>query len=721
MNRFLPCLGAAFGLALCGPAPAGAQAPLPLYTDRLVNGFEDWSWATRDLANTNPVHSGTQSISVTASTWQALSFYHAAFDATVYSNLTFWAHGGGSGGQRLQAYAQFDTNTGPTYLLPGLPANTWQRFVVPFDALGLARVTNLWRLNLQLHASGTSGTFYVDDVQLEARPAPALVRLSVLATQAVRSVDARWFGVNTAVWDNDFGDNTTERTRTIGLLREMGLTTLRFPGGSLSDEYHWASNKSGTNTWEWNTSFVDFWRVATNLLAEVFITVNYGSGTPQEAAGWVRHANVTNRLGFKYWEIGNENYGPWETDTNARPHDAYTYAVRAREYIQQMKAADPTIRVGVVAVPGEDNYANGYTDHPAYNPRTGQTHYGWTPVMLTTLKNHGVTPDFLVHHHYPQWTPSHPTRSPNSDALLLQSTGNWAADAADLRQQITDYFGAGGEQIELVVTENNSDAGAQGRQSTSLVNALYYADSLGRLMQTEFNAFVWWDLRNGTDTTGSFDPTLYGWRTFGDLGMINGAETRLPPFYAAKLMSAFARAGDTVVAAVSDYPLLAVHAARRTNGALSVLVINKDSATNLTASLSLQGFVPAPVAAVRSFGIPNDEAASTNGPAAARDVSTNSFAGAAASFSYTFPPLSLTLFSLVPAPPALAVVSPAPTNAFVFQLEGQPNVPYVIQSSTNLLDWVWEATHTLTTTPLNITNPVGAATPQKYWRALWQP
>ena len=26
-------------------------------------------------------------------------------------------------------------------------------------------------------------------------------------------------------------------------------------------------------------------------------------------------------LGFKYWEIGNECYGTWETDSNAVPHD----------------------------------------------------------------------------------------------------------------------------------------------------------------------------------------------------------------------------------------------------------------------------------------------------------------------------------------------------------------------------------------------------------------
>ena len=127
-------------------------------------------------------------------------------------------------------------------------------------------------------------------------------------------------------------------------------------------------------------------------------------------------------------EIGNENYGTWETDTNNLPHDPYTYAVRAKEFILQMKAADPTIKVGVVGVTGEDAFAN-YSNHPATNPRTGIAHNGWTPVMLATLKSLNVTPDFLVHHVYPVFT------FQESDPLLLQASSIWAVDDIDLRQQ----------------------------------------------------------------------------------------------------------------------------------------------------------------------------------------------------------------------------------------------------------------------------------------------
>src|SRR3954470_12748865 len=114
-----------------------------------------------------------------------------------------------------------------------------------------------------------------------------------------------------------------------------------------------------------------------------------------------------------------------------------------------------------------------------------------------------------------------------------------------------------------------------GRQSTSIVNALYLTDSMGQLMKTEFNAYVWWDLRNGSDTQGDFDPTLYGWRTYGDYGVLSTANVRHPTFYAGKLLQYFVAGGDTVLNASSDSLLLSTYAVRKASGAMSLLVINK--------------------------------------------------------------------------------------------------------------------------------------------------
>jgi hypothetical protein len=685
-----------------------AQTNFPVYADQLSNGFQDWSWGTHDFSSPSPVHSGTGAISFSGEAWQAVSIWHADFNPGSYTNLDFWINGGATGGQVVQIYLQYGTNSAPAYPLPPLPANSWQHYFIPFAALGLANVTNLNRLNFQLNGSGATGPFYLDDINYTAVP-PSPVHLSVDASQMLRVADARWFGLNTAVWDSYF-----DTTATASALAELGTRILRFPGGSLSDEYHWATGKSSTNTWVWGVNFQNFIHIATNADAQAIITVNYGSGTAQEAAAWVRNANITNHLAFRYWEVGNENYGTWETDTNSNPHDPYTYAVRAAQYITQMKSADPTIRIGVPAVTGEDSNDNGYSGHPAANTRTGATHNGWTPVVLATLKSLGVTPDFLVYHVYPEYLA-------DNDQSLLQASANWANDAADLRQQITDYAGVTGTNIELLCTENNADAGTQGRQSTSIVNGLYLADSLASLMKTEFNAFIWWDLRNGSDSQGAggdFNTSLYGWRNNGDLGIIGGSNTRYPVFYTFKLMQYFAQPGDTVLNATSDYSLLSTFAARKADGALAVLVINKDNATTFNAQLTLTNFIPWTNALMRSFGIAQDEATRTNGPAAAQDIATNQLAVAGNTFTTPFPPYSVTLLTFSPVAPQLAILPPA-NGRCILQVQGQPGVPYQIQTSPNFFSWSSNATVTLSGTTGYVTNQLSSGA--KFWRAVWRP
>jgi hypothetical protein len=720
MNRTkLLRLTAATAAIAAATTIAHAQANLPIYTDHLVNGFQDWSWGPRNLSCTTLIHSGSDSISGSLTNWQGLSFEHPDFNVSPYASFSFWIHGGTNGGglvgggQVIQVSAVHGTNSGPAYVLPALSAGPWQQYTIPLSTLGVANATNVNRFNFQLTASGSTNMFYLDDIQLNAAPAPAVVHLTLQATQALRSADARWAGFNTAIWDGNF-----DTPQTVSLLKEAGTTILRFPGGSLSDEYHWAINKSLTNAWQWQTSFTNFMHVATNVGAQAFITVNYGTGTANEASNWVHYANNVMKLGFKYWEIGNENYGAsWETDSNTFPHDPFTYATRASNYFFMMRAADPTIKIGVVVTPGENSYSNGYSNNPAYNPRTGQTNYGWTAVVLTTLKSQGITPDFLIHHVYPEYT------GQESDPLLLQSAVNWAHDAAHLRQQVSDYIGAGGQGIELLSTENNSNAGNQGRQSTSLVNGLYYADSLGQLMKTEFNAMVWWDLRNSTDTKGSFDPTLYGWRSYGDLGVINGLTNRDPTFYAFKLMQSFVSAGDTVLNATSDYLLLSVYATRHTNGSVSLLVLNKDTTTNFNAQVAINGFSPYGTATMRSYGIPQDEATRTNAAYSAQDISTSSMTGISSSFSQSFPPLSMTLLTLAPNSPQLLVLPPAPQpgGPLVLQLQGQPGIPYILQTSTNFGPWFSVSTNTLVGSSLSITNPTSPSNPLTLFRALWQP
>jgi len=473
------------------------------------------------------------------------------------------------------------------------------------------------------------------------------VHIIVDSTKTVRTVDPRMFALNTAIWDSAFD---SDLTRT--MLGAAQIKALRFPGGSLSDLYHWQTGKSdgtppGSPPVTWVTNFDNFAHVAMPLNAQVFITINYGSGTVQEAADWVTYSNVTKGYGFKYWEIGNECYGSWENDTHAVKWDPYSYALEVQACAAAMKAVDPTIKIGVVIVTGEDQYANNQ-NHPATNPRTGQVHYGWTPVMLSTLKSLGVTPDYVIYHRYEQ-APGH-----ESDAGLLQAAATWKNDAANLRQQINDYMGTAGPGIEIVCTENNSVYSNPGKQTTSLVNGLYLADSTGQLLQTEFNAMVWWDLRNGVDTSNNNSSSLYGWRQYGDYGIMSSQGGPYPTYYVHKLLSHFARGGEQIVTASSNSSLVAAYAALGPDGTLDLLVINKDPGSDASAQIDITGYTPGS-ATVYWYGVPQDKAAK-NG-SGSPDISQTT-AAASASFTYTFPAYSATVLSLsqgtAPTGPAIA-------------------------------------------------------------------
>jgi len=741
------------------PVASLAQSNMSIYGDSLVNGWSDTSYnTTRNFANTSPVHAGTKSVSATiTSAYGGIQLFHAPMTNSAYAFVSFWLHGGSAGGQQLQMYGTLGapaTVQSARFYLASPTANAWRQYFVPVSALGVDNTTNFSGFAIQDSVGSTEPTFYLDDIQLVSSTPPAVVHLTANASQIVRTADARWFGMNGAIWDTSLDSPTT-----LNVLSNMGIRAVRFPGGSLSDEFHWVTNRSVGANFTWGTSTANFIHLVTNGNVQAIITVNYGTGDTNEAAAWVAYLNAatsssvslgTNStglnwqtagywasvraaaplgandgknylrisrpapLGFKYWEIGNECYGGWETDSNSPAHDPYTYALRARDYISLMRAADPTIKIGVVVTPGDDSFAN-YSTHPATNLRTGQAHNGWTPVLLATLKSLGVTPDFLIHHRYPQ------NPGGESDQGLLLSSAGWAADAATLRQEISDYFGAGGSSIELVCTENNSVSSNPGKQSVSLVGGLFYADSLAQLMQTELNGLFWWNFQNGGFSFGgNTNSSLYGWRPYGDYGVVEET-TNFPAYYASKLIKNFAQTGDQVIAAASDYILLSTYAARRQNGSLSILTINKDPSNTATGQVSVTGFVPASFGQVYSYGIPQDNAAQSG--IGSPDVARTALSGVGATFSYSFAPYSATVFALFPAPANLtATLNPANAAQIILQLQGQSGVPYVIQSSSNLVAWTSVSTNTpLGATTLTITNTVSTSVPKTFWRAIWQP
>jgi len=608
------------------PTPPPPVNGMAIYQDSLANGWNNWSWATVNIASGANVHTGSSAIAVTADAFQALYLQHNALPTDTYQSLKFWINGGATGGQTLDVIGLLHDVAQPAVHIGPLAPGVWQEVVIPLSQLGIASASDLSGLWLQENAGTAQPTFYVDDISLEFAPPPSVVNVTVDPKQKIRKVDRRMFGLNAAVWDGAFGTPNTQQ-----LLTELDNQALRFPGGSLSDVYHWQTNMSEGQTFQWANSFDSFIQTAAATHAAVYITANYGTGSPEEAAAWVRSANVVNKRNVRYWEIGNENYGTWEADNNTRPHDPVTYANRFKEYWRQMKAVDPSIKIGAVVVTGEEAFAN-YTDHPVTNSRTGQVHNGWTPVLLDTLRQLGVTPDFVVYHRYEQAPGS------ESDLFLLNSAASWPNDAANLRQMLDDYLGHNSKRVELIVTEHNSVFSNPGKQTTSLVNGLFFADALGTLLKTEFNGLMWWDLRNGQDAGNNNSSTLYGWRRYGDYGIVDsadpaGAADRYPTFYVDKLLKSFARGGERVVQAQSDYRNLGVYAVKDKDHRLNILVINKHPSAALNTTISIPALKKGEQAKLLSYGIPEDTAAHTGTGSADVQQTTLTLQGTKLTFS----------------------------------------------------------------------------------------
>ena len=687
------CLGV---LPVMLAAVAAGQGDMVVYDDARQNGWQDYGWATINYDNTAPVHGGTRSISVRDPTtsYQALYLHHGAFDNSLYQGLRFWVYPTTSRVNQLGVRATLlgAAQAQVKLSFTGGQVNNWQQVTIPLADLGVAGRADFDGFWIQNITGAALATFYVDDISLVAAPPPEVVQVGVDAGSAIRVIDERLYGINLAMWDRHLAGGASA-----DLLAAMDLRAVRFPGGSLSDDYDWHTDRGISNggTFQWVNHAATFARVAEQRGAQGCVTVNYGSGTPEQAAAWVAYHNgspagtaalgtdskgrdwktvgfwATLRAsaplgtddgynflraahpapyGFRDWEVGNECYGSWEYDQHGTSgsglagvaHDPYTYAQAFQQFHDRMLAVDPTIRIGAVATEGEDLYGIG--THPATNPRTGATHTGWTPVMLATMKALGVTPHFLVHHFYAQ-NPGN-----ESDSVLLQAGAGLGVNAAAIRGMITDYLGGSqGAGVEILLTELNSVSSNPGKQSTSLVNALFMADSFGHVARSEFNACMWWDFRNGAVTDANNSALLYGWRLFGDYGVVASGDvegtpvnTPFPAFHCAQLLTHWGRGGDTVVSAGSNYPLLAVHAALLAAGDLALLVVNKSPTSDLAAQVTLENFTPgADTAPVWQYGTPHDLA---NG-----GLTESAVAGVGPAFLATFPAYSMSVV-VVPGP-----------------------------------------------------------------------
>ena len=134
-------------------------------------------------------------------------------------------------------------------------------------------------------------------------------------------------------------DSSGFRKDVLEALRPLQIPVVRYPGGNFCATYHWLDGVGprenrparpelaweGVETNQFGTDEFMAWCEA--LGTEPYLCFNFGTGTLDEAIGWLEYcnsdrntyyANLRRKNGrekpyrVKYWALGNEMWGPWQ-------------------------------------------------------------------------------------------------------------------------------------------------------------------------------------------------------------------------------------------------------------------------------------------------------------------------------------------------------------------------------------------------------------------------
>lgn len=589
LHKIAPLVG---GTLLCGACFAGGMADMEIFIDYPVGLWDFTSTGPLDRANTEQVHSYNNSVRLQLSSGQVATMYHTWLGEYTQDveALGFWIYSDSPFIEDLKFQARI-RGEGPRNQIRlgdfvAIPSGQWTYVELPLESFNVFAGEIL---HYTYFRSNTNVTVWLDDVKLLTRRPPPLTSIDINPSVVKSTLTKSSFGLGINARDRAFEEAQSTWQR----LMDAGMTFFNFPGGINTDRYDWRTSTSTYDGSVYRVNTADYLRIAGIVGADVMIATNYGSATPQDSADWVYHANVELGGNVKHWSIGNECYQPGQYDTRPPPyrHDAETYALFCVDAIQLMKAVDPTIKVGVVATYNEASFPQRIT---VTNPRTGAQANGWSAVLLTTMRNAGVLPDYFDYHLA--------TMSPGreSDPVAFQMIDRLDFWTEGMRTMLADYLGetvAAG--IELHLTETNSTWGTIGKMSVSLTNALYLAYHWGATNVRNVKSHVWWKLHDEYRTTGNYHETLYGWREHSDWGILSSAwppgspyvlDVPYPPYYALRMVNQFADPGDDIVECETNNLLLKTFAVRSQSGRLRLMVINISKEKDYTASVNAAGY-----------------------------------------------------------------------------------------------------------------------------------
>jgi alpha-N-arabinofuranosidase len=195
----------------------------------------------------------------------------------------------------------------------------------------------------------------------------------------IGAVDPRIFGgflehmgrvVYQGVYDpeSSHADANGFRTDVLEALRRLGMTAMRYPGGNFASGYHWMDgvgpreSRPTVRELAWQSiepnrfGTDEYIRLCREMGWTPMLTVNLGTGAPEEARNWVEYCNcpagtryadmrvasgAAEPHGVKLWCLGNEMDGSWQL--GHVPADQY--AIRAQQAARMMRGVDESIEL----------------------------------------------------------------------------------------------------------------------------------------------------------------------------------------------------------------------------------------------------------------------------------------------------------------------------------------------------------------------------------------
>jgi hypothetical protein len=392
------------------------------------------------------------------------------------------------------------------------------------------------------------------------------------------------FGNAIAVWMG----NNTDQTAFVKNTQALSPTLIRFPGGSWSNIFFWNGRPSdipdsiydgttyngttakknlfyaisGVN--DWSTTVDNYYKLRQQAGTQGLITINYGyaryglSKNPVQqaahlAADWVRYDNGRT----KFWEIGNENPGPWEAgwmiDT-ATNKDGQPQIINGQLYGKHFCVFADSMRAAAAEV-GAKIYIGALVLH--YDGTTS-----WNSVDKTwnagVFKEVGDSADFYVMHNYFG-------RDAIVNNLLSIATTEPKKNISFIRQDIANKKAF---LKPVALTEYNMDGNAAGTGPfQSYINGMQATILFNELIKNNFGLGARWLLStgdNGMFYQGNNNSLLWQPR---------------PEFYYAYYQQIFT--GDHVISTTSSNANILAYASRYASGETGLVIVNKGTSSQI--------------------------------------------------------------------------------------------------------------------------------------------